>query len=276
VHFGLRCRGADRPTTVAGCRLAPRSYPDGMRLTEWSATGFRTSVRVFQRPDGGLRWVVIPTIHLGHPDYYWSIWQRLRSCQAVIAEQYDGPSSTGYAYVTAMRLTRQRAGRELVHQDIDYGALGVPIVFPDAHTAPPPAPDRRMPDIGWADVIVSTPRLALQMALSGRDDWIADDTLDIDDGTVFAPMPGEPVGPDGLTERDGLLLGVIHEIDGAFAGEEIEVAVVFGAAHMPLVVRELTRTLGHRAVAEEAWLTAIDFDEPPYLRKPSVDGWMDW
>jgi hypothetical protein len=247
-----------------------------MRLTEWSDTGFRTSVRVFQRPAGGLRWVVIPTIHLGQPDYYWAIWQRLRSCQAVVAEQYDGPSSTGYAYVTAMRLARQRAARELVHQDIDYGALGVPVIFPDAHTAPPPEADRRMPDAGWADVIVSTPGLALRMALSGRDDWIAGDSLDIDDTTEFGPMPGETIGPDGLTERDGLLLGVIREIDGEFDGEDMEVAVVFGAGHMPLVVRELTGALRHRMVVEEAWLTAISFDEPPYLRKPSLDGWMDW
>ncbi|MFC4063297.1 hypothetical protein [Actinoplanes subglobosus] len=247
-----------------------------MRLAEWSDIGYRTSVRVFQRPAGGLRWVVIPTIHMGHPDYYWAIWQRLRSCQAVVAEQYDGPSSTGYAYVTAMRLARQRAARELVHQDIDYGALGVPIIFPDAHTAPPPEEDRRMPDLGWADVVVQTPGLAIQMALSGRDDWIVRDSLDIDDTTVFEPTPGEAIGPNGLTERDGLLIGVIREIDAAFAGEDIEVAIVFGAAHMPLVVRELTRRLGHLAAAEEAWLTAIDFDEPSYLRKPPLDGWMDW
>ncbi|MEU8662734.1 hypothetical protein, partial [Actinoplanes philippinensis] len=245
-------------------------------VTEWSDAGFRTAVRVLRRPAGGLRWVVIPTIHVGHPDYYWAIWQRLRSCQAVVAEQYDGPSSTGYAFATAMRLTRQRASRELVHQDIDYGALGVPVVFPDAHTAPPPEDDRRMPDRGWADVIVSTPGLALRMALSGRDDWLAGQCLDVDDTTEFAPMPGEVLGPDGLTERDRLLLGVIREIDEAFAVEDIEVAVVFGAAHMPLVVRELTGTLGHRPFAEEEWLTAIDFDEPPYLRKPSLDGWMDW
>ncbi|MEU4164971.1 hypothetical protein [Actinoplanes sp. NPDC026670] len=247
-----------------------------MRLAEWSDTGYRTSVRVFQRPAGGLRWVVIPTIHLGHPDYYWAIWQRLRSCQAVIAEQYDGPSSTGYAYVAAMRLARQRAARDLVHQDIDYGALGVPIIFPDAHTAPPPEEDRRMPDVGWADVIVQTPGLALQMALSGRDDWIVRSSLNIDDTTDFGLMPGEELGPDGLTERNRLLLGAIREIDGEFGAEDAEMAIVFGAGHMPVVVRELTAALGHVAVAEEPWLTAIDFDEPPYLRKPSLDGWMDW
>ncbi|MEU4620818.1 hypothetical protein AB0G04_12685 [Actinoplanes sp. NPDC023801] len=247
-----------------------------MLLAEMSVTGYRTSVTVFEQPGGGLRWVVLPTIHMGHPDYYWAIWQRLRECQAVIAEQYDGPSSTGYAYVAAMRLTGQRAGRELVHQDIDYGALGVPVIFPDAHTAPPPEPDRRMPDIGWADVVLTTPRLAIQMAISGRDDWIAGDTVDIHDTTRFLPAPGEVIGPDGLGERDRLLLGVIREIHDEFAGEDMEVGVVFGAAHIPLVVRTLTGELGCRAAPGQRWLTAINYDEPPYLRKPSLDGWMDW
>lgn len=95
-----------------------------------SVLGFRTSVTVFRRRAGGLRWVIIPTIHMGHADYYWAIWQRLRSCQAVIAEIWDGPSSTGMTYANAMRLARQRASRDLVPQDIDYGALGVPIIFP--------------------------------------------------------------------------------------------------------------------------------------------------
>jgi hypothetical protein len=247
-----------------------------MLLAEMSVSGYRTSVTVFEQPGGGLRWVIIPTIHMGHADYYWAIWQRLRSCQAVIAEQYDGPSSTGYAYAAAMRLTRQRASRDLVHQDIDYSALGVPIIFPDAHTAVSPQPDRRMPAIGWADVAVLTPIVAIQMAVSGRDDWISTRVGDIHDTTVFGPAPFDVVGPDGLGERDRLLLGVIREIHDEFASEDMEVAVVFGGMHIPLVVRELTGMLGYRAAPGQQWLTAIDYDEPPYMRKPGLDGWMDW
>lgn len=246
-----------------------------MQLAEMSVMGFRTSVTVFRRPSGGLRWVIIPTIHMGHADYYWAIWQRLRSCQAVIAEQYDGPSSTGLAYVKAMRLTRQRAARDLVHQDIDYSALGVPIIFPDAHLGPEARPDRRMPREGWLDVAVMTPILALQMAIHGSDDWVAGLPLDIDD-TTEVRFASEFLQQVILTERDELLLGVIREIDGEFADEDMEVGVVFGALHMPAVVRELTGRLGYRVQAGARWLTAIDFDEPPIMRKPGLDGWMDW
>ena len=244
------------------------SYAGGMQVTEMSDLGFRTSVTVFQRPAGGLRWVVIPTIHMGHADYYWAIWQRLRSCQAVVAEIWDGPSSTGMAYANAMRLARQRASRDLVPQDIDYGALGVPVIFPDEHLAPQADPDRRMSREERLIATVMTPILALHMALTGDGDWLANDSLEIHDHTEV-PRTASDI------EREELLLGVLREIDGEFDAEDMEVAVVFGALHIPTVVRELTAA-GYQVLPGAQWLTAIDYDEPPYLRKPPLDGWMDW
>jgi hypothetical protein len=237
-----------------------------MRLTEMSALGYRTSVTVFQRPAGGLRWVAIPTIHMGHADYYWAIWQRLRSCKAVVAEIWDGPSSTGMAYANAMRLARQRASRDLVPQDIDYGALGVPVIFPDEHLAPRADPDRRMSAEERLTAAVMTPILALQMALTG--DWLGDVSLEVHDHTQVRRGPAD-------AERDELLLRVVREIDGEFSAEDIEVAVVFGALHIPVVVRDLTGA-GYQPLPEPRWLTAIDYDEPAYLRKPPLDGWLDW
>jgi hypothetical protein len=55
----------------------------------------------------------------------------------------------------------------------------------------------------------------------------------------------------------------------------MEVAVVFGALHIPTVVRELIKR-GYRVMPGAQWLTAIDYDEPPHMRKPTLDGWMDW
>jgi hypothetical protein len=240
-----------------------------MQLTEMSVLGFRTSVTVFRRPAGGLRWVIIPTIHMGHADYYWAIWQRLRSCQAVIAEIWDGPSSTGMIYASAMRLARQRASRDLVPQDIDYGALGVPIIFPDDYLAPNADPDRRISREERLTATLMTPILALHMALSGDGDWLGNSPLEIHDHTEV------PRDASDL-KREELLLGVMREIDGEFAAEDMEVAVVFGALHMPTVVRALTGKFGYRVMPGSRWLTAIDYDEPPYTRKPTLDGWMDW
>lgn len=233
-----------------------------------SAAGFRTVVAEFQRPSGGIRWVVVPTIHVGHPDYYWSIWQRLRASQAVIAEQYDGPSSTGLAYANAMRLARQRASRDLVHQDIDYRALGVPVIFPDAVHGLVLGPDRELPPGERIGAAVLTPFLAWEMSRSG-DDWMTGLDMNYHDHTV---LPRQPVD----VERDDLLIAAIREIDTEFGAEDIEVAIVFGANHIPLVVRELTGGLGHRLLPGARWLTAVDYEQAPYLRRPPLDGWMDF
>jgi hypothetical protein len=111
-----------------------------------------------------------------------------------------------------------------------------------------------------------TPILALHMALTG--DWLGNVPLEFHDHTELQRDPSD-------VKREELLLGVMRDIDGEFAAEDMEVAVVFGAFHMPTVVRELT-TLGHRLMPGAQWLTAIDYDEPPHMRKPALDGWMDW
>jgi hypothetical protein len=38
----------------------------------------------------------------------------------------------------------QRVGRDLVHQDIDYGSLGVPVIFPDEVLGLDVGPDRAL------------------------------------------------------------------------------------------------------------------------------------
>jgi hypothetical protein len=172
------------------------------------------------------------------------------------------------AYANAMRLARQRASRDLVSQDIDYGALGVPIIFPDDYLAPDADPDRRMSRDERLAAAVMTPILALHMAITGDGDWLGNIPLDIHDHTEIRRDASD-------IKREDLLLGVMREIDGEFAAEDMEVAVVFGAAHTPTVVRELAK-LGYRVMPGARWLTAIDFDEPPHLRKPTLDGWMDW
>ena len=115
---------------------------------------------------------------------------------------------------------------------------------------------------------VMTPILALHMALTGDGDWLGNVSLEIHDHTKVLRTADD-------IEREELLLGVVRDIDGEFGAEDVEVAVVFGALHMPTVVRELTR-LGHRMTPGTQWLTAIDYNEPPYMRKPPLDGWMDW
>jgi pheromone shutdown protein TraB len=62
-----------------------------------------------------------------------------------------------------------------------------------------------------------------------------------------------------VEERDALLTDAIAHIHTQRCHEAIEVAVVYGAAHFPAVVRTLTGRLGYRPQRDAEWLTAIDF-----------------
>ncbi|WP_433606625.1 hypothetical protein ACQP2P_30570 [Dactylosporangium sp. CA-139114] len=223
-----------------------------MQITEVSVLGVRSAVVVLRHRHTPLRFVLVPTIHMGRPEYYRRIAERIARSQLIVAETYDGPSSTGLAYVTAMRLTRQRQARGLVHQNIDYAALGVPTVWPDGVLLR--GRRDRLPLLGWLDLALLVPALTVSMAVGGRA-WLLARNLEVsDDSEVRAALFNRTM----LVERDRLLTADLTRVHERRAAEDIEVAVVYGAAHMPAVVRTLA-PLGYRPLRGGDWLTAIPF-----------------
>jgi hypothetical protein len=57
-----------------------------------------------------------------------------------------------------------------------------------------------------------------------------------------------------LGDRDALLVAALSRLHEERAGEPIDIAVVYGAAHMPGVVRGLNTVYGYRPTAGD-WLT---------------------
>jgi hypothetical protein len=224
-----------------------------VQLTEVSVLGLRTSVTVFRHRSTALRFVLIPTIHMGRPDYYRRIAERLGRCHLIVAEMIDGPSSTGLAYVTALRLTRRHRGGRLVHQDIDYEALGVPTLWPGGRLLP--GRRRRMPLWGWLDLILLVPTLTVGMAVGGHD-WLMRRGYEISDDSD-PRMRAAIMQRLMLDNRDADLVTMVAQIHRDRQGEPIEVGVVYGAAHMPAVVQAVGR-LGYRPERGGEWLLAID------------------
>jgi pheromone shutdown protein TraB len=60
-----------------------------------------------------------------------------------------------------------------------------------------------------------------------------------------------------VDRRDELLVAAVARIHQERSGEPIEVAVVYGAGHMPAVARYLLAGYGYRP-REAAWLTVFD------------------
>ncbi|MBU2665376.1 hypothetical protein KOI35_17865 [Actinoplanes bogorensis] len=226
-----------------------------MQLTEVSVFGLRSVVLVLRHRESPLRFVLLPTVHLGRPDYYQQLARRLATCDLIVAEMYDGPSSTGLAYLTALRLTRQHRGGPLVHQNIDYRALGVPTVWPDGEVIP--GRHRRMPLWGWLDLITMVPYLTVTMAIGGRD-FLLRRNFEISDDSEPRLRPAI-LHRMLLEERDHLLLATLTGIHHERRHEHIDVAVIYGAAHLPAVVRLLAGRLGYRPQRGGEWLVVIDF-----------------
>jgi pheromone shutdown protein TraB len=61
-----------------------------------------------------------------------------------------------------------------------------------------------------------------------------------------------------VDHRDALLIDALVSIHEARSTEPIAVAVVYGAGHMPAVVRALLARYGYRPRAAD-WLTVFDF-----------------
>jgi pheromone shutdown protein TraB len=58
-------------------------------------------------------------------------------------------------------------------------------------------------------------------------------------------------------ERDDRLLAALGRLHEERGGEDIEVAVVYGAGHVPVIVRALMNRYGYRPGSAD-WLTVAD------------------
>jgi hypothetical protein len=225
-----------------------------VQITEVSVVGVRTSVLVFERTGSPLRFVLMPTFHIGRPDYYRQLAERLARCDLIVAEGDDRPSSTGLAYAIALRISWQRRGASLVHQDIDYQALGVPIIWPDDL---PSRGRRGLGWLGWLDIVVLVPLLAFIMAIGGRH-WLFRQNFELSDDSV-PRLRWSFLTKLFLVARDRKLVAAVTKIHEERGGERIDVGIIFGAGHFPAVVRALTGRLGYRPQRGGEWLVAIDF-----------------
>lgn len=221
-----------------------------MQITEVSVLGVRSSVTRMVHPAAPLVFLLFPMIHVALPQFYEQVTCRLGTCDLVVAEGADAPSSTGRAAVAALRLTRQPRAGSLVWQAIDYAALGVPTVWPESRKS---GSSRIMARIDWwLDLVFMVPFFTIVMLASGRQ-WLLTQHFEVNDlSEVRVRMFSKVI----IDERDEELIRHLDRIHEERHDEPITVAVVYGAGHMPAVIRALAR-LGYRP-RSATWLTAIE------------------
>ena len=231
-----------------------------MQLIEVNMFSVRSAVIWLRRDDTPMRFVLFPMMHVGAPSFYEDVRRRLRDCDLIVVEGVRGRVS--WALTLTYRLFGDHNRDGLAVQHMDYKSLGVPVVAPDMSPAEFEAGWRHLSVGLRLSVFALVPVYALHMLLFGSREMLARNAR-IDD----LPSPedvmragDERIGP--LVElirddRDARLLAALERIHDERCHEPIQVAIVYGAAHMGAVVSYLGRRFGYWARDAE-WITVFD------------------
>jgi hypothetical protein len=267
-----------------------------MQILEATDFAVRSAVLHLTRRTTPLRFEVFPMIHIGEPAFYEEVATRLRRCDLIIAEGVGGPAETagdtgpenddlaldwpglelddlppapprsGFRWDPLTALTSSyrlparfdRLGRlGLVEQRIDYGSLGVPVLCPDMTDAEFTAGWRALPAWQRAIGLIGAPLAGVGLlAFGSRRSLAGEMALDDTDWHQEDFELADLIG----AKRDRLLMNALEAVHEVSSGEEITVAIVYGAEHVPPLTRGLWSRYGYSVRAAE-WLTVFGLDE---------------
>ncbi|MET8552115.1 hypothetical protein [Micromonospora zamorensis] len=233
-----------------------------MQIIEHSIIGTRSAVLRLRRPGSQLQFVLFPMLHVASPEFYAAVAQRLRQCDLLIVEGIGGRSILTWAITLTYRVMPANKRSGLVADNIKYGSLGVELINPDVTTAEFAQGWRAMPLryrlLMWCVIpIVAvaqffggtrrllSPEVELNDLPSAKDEMYSDDE--------FTEHFERTFGGD----RDERVLATLSELIRTRSSERIDVAVVYGAGHVPAIVRGLADRHGYRPRTAE-WLTVLD------------------
>jgi hypothetical protein len=207
--------------------------------------GVRTVVLELRRKGTPCRFTIYPMIHVGEASFYGEVSARLATHDLIVAEGIIGPSR---ATSMLTKFYRSKAFLDRVGLQVQSHELydvGVPIVVPDMTG---PEFDRRWSGIGlperamWS-VLAPATRLYLD-AFASREMLASQLQLDCDT-LAIEERPGFALDEIVLDQRDVLLCEAVTRIHTQRCEEDINVAVVYGAAHVPPLVAHLRARHGY-------------------------------
>jgi hypothetical protein len=232
-----------------------------MQIVEHSMVGTRSAVLRLQRRGDGLQFVVFPMIHVAGPQFYAAVADRLRRCDLLVVEGITGRSALTWAFTLTYRVMPANKRSGLVVDDIAYGSLGVPVIHADM-TSGELAEGWRAMSLkhrltAWALIPIATvaqfvggtrrllsPEVEMNDLPTPRQEAMSDSEF------------GEQFDRTIVGDRDDRLLDVLSELVRTRSGERIDVAVVYGAGHVPAIVRGLYERHGYRPRTAD-WLTVL-------------------
>lgn len=233
-----------------------------MQIIENTIIGTRSAVLRLTHRNTPLQFLVFPMLHVASPRFYAEVAQRLRRCDLLVIEGVRGRSLWVWAITLSYRIIPLNRRSGLVVDNIPYRSLGVPLVNPDVTvdeiTRGWRATPLRYRLLLWCviPVVVVARLFSARRPLLSRDVAVSDLPSESDEAFQDSDL-GEHFDRTFAGSRDQLLLDTLTEIHATRSGEPIVVAIVYGARHVPAIVRGLADRLRYRVRSAE-WLTVLD------------------
>ncbi|MEV0156278.1 hypothetical protein AB0H57_21470 [Micromonospora sp. NPDC050686] len=232
-----------------------------MQIIEHSIIGTRSAVLRLRRPGSQLQFVLFPMLHVASPEFYAAVAQRLRRCDLLVVEGVSGRSVIMWAITLTYRVMPANKRSGLVVDNIPYRSLGVELINPDVTTTEFAEGWRAMPLRYRLFMWCLIPIVAIAQFFGGTR-WLLSPEVEVND---LPSAKDEMYSDDEFVEhfertfggeRDERLLATLSELIRTRSSERIDVAVVYGAGHVPAIVRGLADRHGYRPRGAE-WLTVL-------------------
>jgi len=228
-----------------------------MQYIESSVIGVRSAVITLKRRTTPLRFVLFPMVHVAEPAFYATVEARAGKCDLIVAEGMPSGYAPAQEWMSKIRLDH------LVDQmtGLDLERTGVPVQWEEA----PPSPARSgreqavgaLTDAAAAVVLRALGRYGSPLGSPSLDQ--ADEHDDRWDRRAAGRL--ERIVQDRVLDaRDSVLVRALGAIHRERYTEQANIAVVYGAAHVPAVVDYLTETFKYY-VEKAEWLTVAHAPE---------------
>jgi hypothetical protein len=172
-------------------------------------------------------------------------------------EGVSGRSAIGSAISASYRVIPANRKSGLVEQDFDLDALDAEIINPDVTGAEFDVSWRKLPLGVRVLMWCAIPVVTVMQLFGGRKRLLAPDVA-LDDDELPESEMEEQLDGVFIDERNDRLLAALLDLHKTRGHERIDVAIVYGAGHVPDLVHRLAQTLGYRPRTAE-WITAVDW-----------------
>ena len=235
-----------------------------MQIIEVTDLAVRSAIIRLRRRETPMQFMLYPMFHVAEPSFYSAAATRLKNADVVVVEGVGGDNQKRSTLLGALTLSytvlrfSRRVG--LVKQNINYSTLDAVIVNPDVSLKEFEADWRRVPLTIRLQIWCLLPFIIVARLFGGTK-MIWSRSLELND----LPSPEEEELADHSAEldaafggrRDERVLAALYQLHEQHNHEDTEVAVVYGAAHIPAIVRGLMGRYAYRPRSAD-WLTVTN------------------